>query len=501
LAENSNIAYNAIGTSIFKHHYEKEIISVLINSDFDTLFEKAFDDWHKSVSPGSVFIAAVSGGADSTAMLIALKRLSKKRNYRISCLHVRHNIRSAAESEADAEFVRSLCQRLNVPLRIVTIKPGKIAEKAAEKGVGIEAAAREYRQAAYKHEVKRLGAEKIVVAHNQNDVLENSLMRILRGAGPRGLASMPSTTKLILRPMIHISRNQILNYLEMMNQPYQTDLSNHDNHYFRNRVRNVLIPVLNEHFPYWESGIESLGKTQSYLAEYAESEAKRLGKWQICENGLETACEHFDSLNPVIQEEAVFQGIAMILNDFSCEIEDFRNQYEAKNAKMQVEGFFADFPREYTVPKRLGLRKFLQSKQNSMDLGKIRLERSGENLRILLWKDLLAVKGGTFCAEKPGFYQFMNYSIQIDENITSESQFTCEIPVIFRTPLIGEKIPSKILQKMKTKNTKNSIIVEDRNGKIAFLSIDGNIFLYEERKSLGKNTVSIKISMEKNSKT
>lgn len=441
------------------------------NPIFEVLFEEGFGSWCED----SVFAAAVSGGADSTAMLLALAALAGKRNYKVHCLHVRHNIRSAEESEQDVRFVRALCRRLEIPCRVVTIKPGKITQRSLEKGIGIEAAAREYRQAAYKHEVKRLGAEKIVVAHNKDDVLENSIMRIFRGAGPRGLASMSSSAKMILRPMLHISRKQILSYLEKMHQPYQTDLSNNDNQYLRNRVRNVLIPVLNEHFPDWKKGIESLGETQFLIAEYMEAEARTLVEWHLCVHGVETSSENFNALNPVIQEEAVFQGIEKLLNHSS----------EKPGAPQ------ADVPRQYKVPRRRALRQFLMSDTQSMDLGKIRLQRSGGLFQILFWEDPLLVSGGTFCAEKPGSYQFMGYSIQIDERRNSDAGFHCELPLVFRSPFMGEKILSGKVQNKKTKNIKNSIIVEDRNGKIALLSLDGNISLYDDRKSIGNNAVSV----------
>ncbi|MDR2901352.1 MAG: tRNA lysidine(34) synthetase TilS [Treponema sp.] len=453
------------------------------------VFEQLFEDGLGSWCENSAFVAAVSGGADSTAMLIALSALAKKRNYHVSCLHIKHNIRSQKESDDDVHFVRSLCHRLQIPCRIVSIKPGKIAERASEKGVGIEAAAREYRQAAYRHELKRLGAAKIIVAHNQNDVLENSLMRMLRGSGPRGLASMPPSTHLILRPMLHISRTQILAYLETMHQSFQTDISNHDTIYLRNRVRNVLIPLLNEHFSHWEKGIESLGDTQAFVADYLEAEARRLVSWQICECGLETSEEIFHSLNPVIQEEAVFQGIEKLLKCSS-----------GKNDTLR-----ADYQRQYKVPRRSVLRCFFKNNDESLDLGKIRLERSGGILRILLWEDPLALKGEVFCAEKSGVYQCMNYLIQIgitadtqfnekNMKMVSDTQIFCELPVIFRSPLPGEKNPSAKLQNKKTKSAKNSIIVEDRNGKIAFLWLDKNnvnIFLYEDRKSIGNIAISV----------
>jgi hypothetical protein len=131
-------------------------------------------------------------------------------------------------------------------------------------------------------------------------------------------------------------------------------------------------------------------------------------------------------------------------------------------------------------------------------LGKIRLERIGEHLRISLWEDPFLHRGASFCAEKPGAYQFAGYSINIDENNALETvpstSVYCDLPVIFRTPMMGEKINDQNYQKMKTKDTNNSIIAEDKNGKIAVICLNQNkilISMCKERKSIGKNTFSV----------
>jgi tRNA(Ile)-lysidine synthase len=128
-----------------------------------------------------LYLAAVSGGADSVALLaalVALRELSP--GFALRCVHVEHGIRAEAESRGDAEFVRSLCAEFRVPCRVVSVKPGRVAEAARRRGVGMEAAARLYRHRAWHREADRLEAQspagaagrgpvRILVAHTSDD--------------------------------------------------------------------------------------------------------------------------------------------------------------------------------------------------------------------------------------------------------------------------------------------------------------------------------------------
>jgi tRNA(Ile)-lysidine synthetase-like protein len=139
-------------------------------------------------------LAAVSGGADSTAMLAACASVRGRAFCErgvLSVVHVDHGLRPPEECAGDAEVVRSLCDRLGVACTVAVIGRGKIEAWARDTGSGIEAAARHFRHEALRREAARVQADFILVAHTQDDALETAVMRFLRGSGPRGLALMP----------------------------------------------------------------------------------------------------------------------------------------------------------------------------------------------------------------------------------------------------------------------------------------------------------------------
>jgi tRNA(Ile)-lysidine synthetase-like protein len=145
--------------------------------------------------PGDArLLAAVSGGADSTAMLAACAAVRGKAfcaSGGLRVAHVDHGLRPIEECAGDAEAVRALCDRLGVGCTVTAVGRGKIEAWAREKGSGIEAAARHFRYEALRREAERVNADYVLVAHTQDDALETALMRVLRGSGPRGLALMP----------------------------------------------------------------------------------------------------------------------------------------------------------------------------------------------------------------------------------------------------------------------------------------------------------------------
>ena len=241
----------------------------------------------------------------------------------LRCIHVEHGIRPAAESRGDAEFVKSLCTKLNVPCRVISIQPGKIEAVAKARGMGIEAAARLYRRRALFREARRLetankpAAVRILTAHTADDMRETALMRILRGSGPAGLAAMPASRGRILRPLITLGRHDVLDYLAGQNSAWREDSTNADTHFLRNRIRRCLVPYLSEHFPHWQAAITAVAETQSMAAAFIRDEAALRIKWDgvgdHSPHSLHTDAEAFFTQPPIIREEALFQGIDRLL--------------------------------------------------------------------------------------------------------------------------------------------------------------------------------------------
>jgi tRNA(Ile)-lysidine synthase len=180
-------------------------------------------------------LAMVSGGPDSVALLRALVELET----RPVVLHVDHGLRGE-ESLMDAEFVRELCRRLGVPceVRRLKVEGGNLQDEARRGRYGI---AEELAEAG--------GFSAIATGHTADDVAETVLMNLARGAGLRGLSGIPPVRGRVVRPLIERRRQEVLRYLEHLNQPYRTDRSNLIPKYARNRVRLEILPVLEELYP------------------------------------------------------------------------------------------------------------------------------------------------------------------------------------------------------------------------------------------------------------
>ena len=194
---------------------------------------------------------AVSGGADSMALLWGMYLLKDKLNINLSAVHFNHCLRGA-ESDADEAFVREFCDRFEIPLVVGKgcITPGK---------KGLEAAARDARYAFF-----TTLSGKIATAHTADDNAETMLMHLIRGTGLKGLGGIAPVNGAIIRPMLHITRQQVLAFLEEYHIPYREDSSNRTDDFLRNRLRHHVLPLLRAENP---KIAENLSATAARLRE------------------------------------------------------------------------------------------------------------------------------------------------------------------------------------------------------------------------------------------
>ena len=184
---------------------------------------------------------AVSGGPDSVALLSILHQLAPAWNFSLTVVHCNYGLRGA-ESDGDASFVAALCRRLELPchIRRLTVDRSGTGESSS-----LQARARESRYRLFRDVVAELGADRVALGHTADDQAETVLLRMLRGAGLRGLAGMPHIREsLFVRPLLSRSRQEILVYLQAVGLSYRTDSSNAKSIYLRNRVRHELLPVM-----------------------------------------------------------------------------------------------------------------------------------------------------------------------------------------------------------------------------------------------------------------
>lgn len=193
---------------------------------------------------GDTIVVGVSGGPDSTCLLHILVELQKEYSFQLHVAHINHGIRK--EAGEDEEYVKNLCKNFKIPFNN---KKEKVEEIAKKNKWSIEEAGREIRYAFFKEIANKTGANKIATAHTANDNAETVLMNLLRGSGTNGLKGIePIRDGVYIRPLIEISRNQIEEYCKMYNLHPKMDSTNQENMYTRNKVRNQLIPYLEEQF-------------------------------------------------------------------------------------------------------------------------------------------------------------------------------------------------------------------------------------------------------------
>jgi tRNA(Ile)-lysidine synthase len=196
--------------------------------------------------PGDAVLVAVSGGADSVALLYALTILAPSLSLRLGIAHLNHQLRGE-DSDKDEQFVSDLAESLNLPCYLA--KEDVLAYQKIHK-LSLEEAGRRVRYEFFEKIRKEHRFDKIALGHHADDNAELILMNLLRGSGALGLSGIPSARNgNIVRPLINITRAEIMEFLTRQNLNYVSDDSNSDTRFLRNRIRHELIPILRDYNP------------------------------------------------------------------------------------------------------------------------------------------------------------------------------------------------------------------------------------------------------------
>lgn len=198
------------------------------------------NDQLQTISRAPVLVA-LSGGADSVALLHILLEL----DCQCHAAHCNFNLRGL-ESKRDEQFVRDLCEKLHVPL---TVKSFDVPAYQQEHGGSVEMACRDLRYAWFEEERLAHGCAFIAVAHHADDQIETFYLNLMRGTGLRGLTGMKRLNGNVWRPLLGVSRNDLLDYLASIGQDFVTDSTNAQNDFRRNRLRNIVLPAIKQQFP------------------------------------------------------------------------------------------------------------------------------------------------------------------------------------------------------------------------------------------------------------
>lgn len=259
---------------------------------------------------------AVSGGADSISLMESLAVISKKYDFELKVISVNHNIREEAESLGDSMYVEHRCKILkqngfNVLFNLVSVPRGKILSYADENNLSVEDIARKFRYEIFEDFMEKENVPFIALAHNKNDQIETLLMRFLQGSGTTGMCGIRMIRGKYIRPLLNIDRNHIEDYLKSKNIEWKTDSTNKDCKYLRNRIRNLLVPFLNENFYGYDTALLNGMIKNSYDEEYLAEKADEI-LWNEKEDCVMCEKSVFSQLPMALQVRFIQKGLILL---------------------------------------------------------------------------------------------------------------------------------------------------------------------------------------------
>lgn len=208
---------------------------------------KGYMATHHMPQQGCKVLVALSGGADSVALLHVLLQLG----YECVAAHCNFHLRGD-ESMRDERFTRTLCQQLGTRLEV---RHFDVPARMATDGSSLEMACRDLRYEWFEDLRRNENCKAIAVAHHRDDNIETLLLNLLRGTGITGVAGIKPVNGHIVRPMLCVSRNEIESYLAAIGQSFIVDSTNTQNDAYRNRLRNIILPTIRQYFPTADAGL------------------------------------------------------------------------------------------------------------------------------------------------------------------------------------------------------------------------------------------------------
>ncbi|NLB89483.1 MAG: tRNA lysidine(34) synthetase TilS [Syntrophomonadaceae bacterium] len=227
---------------------------------------------HNMVKENDHIILAVSGGPDSMALLSVMSKLKKNFNYTLTVAHVNHSLRPEADEEES--FVKKCSLNLGIPFYS---HKADIKQIATQEKKSIEEVGRIVRYQFFNQLLNDLKADLIATAHHQDDNAETVLLNLLRGTGIKGLRGILPVNNNLIRPLLGVSKSEIMDYIKENSIPYCIDESNFDPIYLRNKIRNELIPLLErEYNPRIIEGLSKLALIAREENEYLEGQTQKV---------------------------------------------------------------------------------------------------------------------------------------------------------------------------------------------------------------------------------
>jgi tRNA(Ile)-lysidine synthase len=320
------------------------------------------------LKPRDKILLAISGGPDSVALLLSFLKLKKTLHLKLAAVHINHKLRTK-ESNLDEKFVKELCKLFKVKLYIKRIDVASLAKK--EK-LSLEDAARQARLKVFEDLAQKQRINKVALAHTKDDQAETYLMRLLRGAGLKGLSGIWPIRKygkiVLVRPFLKVSKKEIISFLKENKQSYRIDSSNLTTDYLRNKIRLEAIPYLRKNYNPQLIDVLCRQADISRLAyEYIHRQAKS-AYLQICKSRRGEIIFDLAKLRN-LDEAVALELIRFALNRLKGDLKDitFENLYTLWQAAQNRKG-----SEVVTVTNNIvGLREYSTLKIAKTSVGKL----------------------------------------------------------------------------------------------------------------------------------
>lgn len=225
---------------------------------------------YNMINEGDRIVVGVSGGADSVCLFHVLMELMPIYSLALYVVHINHGIRME-EADKDEAFVKDLCNQYKVPFHSVKVN---VAELAKNEGLSEEEAGRIVRYQEFYQVYENNKCNKIAIAHNKNDNAETILFHMFRGAGLKGLSGIPPIRNEIIRPLLHVEREEIENYLNEKDKKYCIDSTNLTHDYSRNIIRNQILKIAKDNIN--GKAIENINRAGNHIKEVNDYLEKKI---------------------------------------------------------------------------------------------------------------------------------------------------------------------------------------------------------------------------------
>ena len=259
-------------------------------------------------------VLGVSGGPDSMALLAIMYKFSELLKFKIVVAHINHGLREDALD--DENYVEYWCEKLGIRFFALHCKVDEIAKKER---LSVEEAGRKVRYDFFNEVAIRANANKIAIAHNKNDNCETVIMNIMRGSGSKGLCGIEAETGNIIRPLIEVSRAEIEEFCRKKDLNPRIDKTNFENKYTRNKIRNKVIPYIQQEFnPNIVESICRLSEIMKEQEEYIKEETKQqyknilIGEIKSIKNEYTIIIldlKKFNELPTIIEKKVILEAI------------------------------------------------------------------------------------------------------------------------------------------------------------------------------------------------